>query len=242
MWRSFAGLPPDAIAVHRLTSARMRDSAAMSSGILSLDRPTPLRLGGFLVTAVGALVAGLGSVLDWVVLGFPGDERGTLDVPVKGADAWEGKVVLAAAVLALVGTLVLRLLHGTDARRAVALGVVTLGALAMALAISVAIRADARFAGTDGVDEIAANLSEQLGTPIDEVRSQVQEEYGSQLRVELGPGVWLTIVGGSLIVVGGSLSLAWARGTGRGYEAGEAGRMSEAPPAGPPGPDDPTAT
>jgi len=161
----------------------------MSSGILSLDRPTPLRLWGFLVTAVGALVAGLGSVLDWVVLGFPGDERGTLDVPVKGVDVWEGKVVLAAAVLSLVGTLVLRLLHGTDARRAVALGVVTLGALAMALAISVAIRADARFAGTDGVDEIAANLSEQLGTPIDEVRSQVQEEYGSQLRVELGAGV-----------------------------------------------------
>lgn len=179
--------------------------------ILSTTRPTPLRLWGFVLTAVGALLAGVGASMDWAVLGFTSDRGGALDVAVKGSDMWEGRVVLAAAVLALVATVALRLLTGTDARRATALLVVSLGALAMALAISVAIRADARFAGDGGLDEIATSLSARLDADPAAVRAQLREEFGTELRVDLGPGVWLTLLGGTLIVVGGSLSLAWAR-------------------------------
>ena len=194
----------------------------MPSEILSTVRPTPLRLWGFLVTVAGALVAGIGATRDWAVLGFASDEHGALDVPVKGTDVWEGKVVLAAAILALVLTLALRLLPPTDARRALALTVVTLGALAMALAISVAIRADARFANTGGLDQIAANLARQRGLPPEEARTQLQEQYGSDLRIDPAAGLWLTSVGGTFIVVGGSLSLAWVRRVSLGAEASEA--------------------
>jgi hypothetical protein len=209
---------------------------------LSTARPTPLRLWGFTVTAAGALVAGIGSLLDWAVLGFPNDPSGSLDVPVKGVDLWEGMVVLAAAILALILTALVRLVRGTDARRALAFGVVTLGALAMALALSVAMRADARFAGDEGLDQVVAALSPRLDLPPDVVRAQLQEEIARNLEVELGPGVWLTIAGALLVVVGGSLTLAWAGGTGRGSEASGASRRSEAPPAGPAGPGDPTAS
>jgi len=183
----------------------------MSAELRSTARPTPLRLWGFLLTAAGALVLGIGCTLDWAVLGFPGDTGGALDVPVKGIDVWEGVASLAAAILALVGTLGLRFLRGVDARRALALAVVTLGALAMALAISVAMRPDARFAGDEALDQVASSLAGALDIPVEEAKTQLLDELDLALEVTLGPGVWLTMAGGLLIVVGGSLTLAWAK-------------------------------
>jgi hypothetical protein len=95
--------------------------------ILSTARPSAIRLWGFLFLVAGAIVTGLGAVLDWAILGFPGDEQGTLDVAVKGVDVWEGKVVLASAALALVGMLAMRLVERTGTRRAIAFGIATLG-------------------------------------------------------------------------------------------------------------------
>ena len=198
----------------------MRHSAAMPPEILSAARPTPLRLWGFLLTAAGVLVLGIGCVLDWAVLGFPGDVGGFLDVPVKGVDVWEGAVALGAGILALVGTLGLRLARGSDLRRALALGIVSLGALGMALAISVAMRADARFAGDQGLDEAVASLSEQLGISPGDARARLVDELDLAFDVELGPGVWLAAAGGLTVVIGGSISLAWARWTEGGAEPG----------------------
>jgi len=179
--------------------------------LLSTARPTPLRLWGFLVLAVGALVAGLGALLDWAVIGFPSDTAGELDVPVKGIDVWEGKVVLAAAVLALVGQLALRTIRGREPRRAVAFGLATLGALILAIALSVVVRADARLGGSEGLDTLAADLAEQLDEPVDAVRAQLEERFADQLTVDLGIGVWVAALGGILVDVGGALNLAWVR-------------------------------
>lgn len=179
--------------------------------ILSTARPTAIRLWGFLFLVAGAVVAGLGAVLDWAVLGFPGDEQGTLDVAVKGVDVWEGKVVLASAALALVGMLAMRLVLGTETRRAIAFGIATLGALVIAIALSVAMRADARFGGSEGLDEMATGLAEQLGEDPAAIRAELEEQIGDQLRVDLGPGVAVAVVGGVLIDVGGALSLLWVR-------------------------------
>ncbi|HEX5950307.1 MAG TPA: hypothetical protein VFZ96_04850 [Actinomycetota bacterium] len=179
--------------------------------ILSTARPTPIRLSGFLFLVVGAVVAGLGALLGWAILGFPGDEQGTLDVAVKGVDVWEGKVVLACAVLALVGMLALRLVLGTETRRALAFGIASLGALVIALALSVAMRADARFGGSEGLDEMASALAERLGQDPAAIRAELSEQVGDQLRVDLGPGVAVAVVGGALIDVGGALSLLWVK-------------------------------
>lgn len=179
--------------------------------ILSTARPTAIRLWGFLLLVVGAVVAGLAALMDWATLGFPGDERGALDVAVKGVDVWEGKVVLASAVLALVGMIAMRLAGGTRARRALAFGIATLGALVIAVALSVAIRADARLGGSEGLDELTGGLAARLGEDPAAVRAQLEQQYGEQLRVDLGPGVAVAVVGGVLIDVGGALGLLWVK-------------------------------
>lgn len=199
--------------------------------ILSTARPSAIRLWGFLFLVAGAIVAGLGAVLDWAILGFPGDEQGTLDVAVKGVDVWEGKVVLASAALALVGMLAMRLVEGTGTRRAIAFGIATLGALVIALALSVAVRADARFGGTEGLDQMASGLAEQLGEDPAAVRAQLEEQVGDQLRVELGPGVPVAVVGGVLIDVGGALGLLWVKQ--REAAAAPGGTVAAEPPPAP---------
>ena len=178
---------------------------------LSTTRPTPLRLWGFLLTAVGGTLAGVGALLDWAAVGFPGDPQGNLDVPVKGIDVWEGKVVLLAAVLGLVGTVAMRLTTAARARRSIAVGIIVMGALAAVLGLSVALRPEARLGGGDRLDGIAANLSEQLGEDEAAVRERLEQRFGDQLRVELAPGVWIAIAGAALVVAGGSLGLVWAR-------------------------------
>lgn len=179
--------------------------------LLSTARPSALRLWGFLILVVGALLAGWGALSDWATVGFPGDTAGTLDVAVKGTDVWEGVVVLVAALASLVGLLALRLVRGPAARRVIAFGLATLGALVIALALSVAIRADARFGGAEGLDEVAANLAARLDEPVGAVRAQLEQQFRSQLVVDLGVGVWLAVAGGVLIDVGGALNLAWVQ-------------------------------
>jgi len=183
----------------------------MAPEILSTARPDPLRLWGFVCTAFGALLAGIGATRDWAVVGFPGDVHGRLDVPFKGVDVWEGKVVLAAALLALLSTIAMRLVHRAWTRLALAAVVIGLGALIMAMSISVAVRPEARLGGGDSIDAIAANFAEQLGEEPALIRDQLEKEFGAALRVDLGAGIWLALGGGVLTVVGGALSLAWAR-------------------------------
>jgi hypothetical protein len=181
--------------------------------IASTARPSATRLWGFSCLVAGALLAGYGATVDWALLGFPADQAGALDVAVKGTDVWEGKVVLAAAVLALVAVLAIRLVLSTETRRILGFGIATLGALVLALALSVSIRVDARFGGSEGLDEVAANLSAQLGEDPGAIRAQLEQEFAAQLQVELGTGVWVAAAGGILINVGGTLSLAWVRRT-----------------------------
>ena len=200
--------------------------------ILSTARPSATRLWGFLCLVAGALLTGGGATLDWAVVGFPGDRNGALDVAVKGTDVWEGKVVLAAAVLTLVVMLATRLVSRTETRRVLAFGIAILGALVLGLALSTSIRADARFGGSEGLDEVASNLADQLGEDPAAIRAQLEQEFANQLQVELGIGVWVTAAGGILIDVGGALSLAWVR-----RRAGRS-EVSEAPPGGPVDPGD----
>ena len=207
--------------------------------IWSTARPSALRLWGFLSLVTGALLAGLGATRDWAVIGFPGDPEGALDVPVRGTDVWEGKVVLAAAVLALAVMLAIRVVRSTQTRRILAFGIAMLGALVLALALSIAIRTEARFGGSGGLDDVAANLADQWNEDPAAIRAQLEEQFADQLRVDLGLGVWVAAAGGILIDVGGALSLAWVRRIAGGSEASAASRRSEAPPGGPADPGDP---
>jgi len=182
----------------------------MGREILSTARPTKLRFAGFLTLALGGMLLGLGALLSWATVGFTRDAQGALDLPTKGIDVWEGGLALAAGVATLVGMVAMRLLRERRTRQVVAAAIIVLGLAATALAASDALRADARFGGTGGLDAIAHNLSSHLDQPYAEVRAELERQYGADLRVDLKPGIFLVIAGGLVAAAGGVLSILWA--------------------------------
>jgi hypothetical protein len=49
------------------------------------------------------------------------------------------------------------------------------------------------------------------GLSIEEATELVREDPSLAVRSELGPGIWLTIAGGALVIVGTAANLAWTR-------------------------------
>jgi len=183
----------------------------MSRELLSAARPTRLRLLGFLVLVAGSVLAGIGATREWATIGFVADVEGAVDVSVYGTDVWEGKVVLLIAGVALVVMIVMRMATSGALRRSLGVTLIVVGIVCAALPALAAIRADARFGGGDGLDRMARALSARLEFPEDVIREQLAEQFERDLRVEIGPGLWLSVAGGLLIVGGGALGLAWAR-------------------------------
>ncbi|HXF36562.1 MAG TPA: hypothetical protein VNO17_05200, partial [Actinomycetota bacterium] len=111
----------------------------MPSEARSTTAPTPLRLASFLLTAGGGLAAGLGALLPWAVLAYPG--FGPSEVP--GVDLWEGRVALACALAVLVAIPASRLVGRRPAW----------GALILAAGLLAGAMATAALAG--GADRLA---------------------------------------------------------------------------------------
>jgi hypothetical protein len=184
----------------------------MSREVLSTSRPSGLRVAGFFFLAFGATAAGIGATREWAAIGFPADALGAADVSVRGTDVWEGKVVLLSAVVALVALVAMRISRSTATRVALGWLLVAIGVVCVVLPALAAVRAEDRFGGTNGVDRMAEALSAELELPEDVVREQLAEQFDRALRVDVGPGLWLTVLGGALVIVGGVLGLRWARG------------------------------
>ena len=183
----------------------------MSSGIRSTAPPSTLRLVGFLVVVLGSVAAGIGATREWVQIGFAADTQGAADVSVYGTDVWEGKVILLAAGVALVATIVMRIARSSRVRGGCGVLLIGLGIACLVLAISVSVGARDRFAGEEGLARVARVLSQELELPEDVVREQLAEQFEQDLRVEMQPAIWLCALGGVLLVAGGVLGLLWTR-------------------------------
>jgi hypothetical protein len=183
----------------------------MSSGTRSTAPPSTLRLLGFLVVVLGSVATGVGATREWVQIGFAADTQGAADVSVYGTDVWEGKVVLLAAGVALVATIVMRTARSARVRTACGVLLIILGIACLVLTISVSVRARDRFGGEEGLDRVARVLSHELELPQDIVREQLAEQFERDLRVEMQPAIWLCALGGVLLIAGGVLGLAWTR-------------------------------
>jgi hypothetical protein len=182
-------------------------------------RPTALQFAGLVCVALGAVIAGVGATREWVTVGFAADTEHELDVAWNGVDVWEGKVVLFSAVAALFVLLAMRVSGSIGTRRGLGTCLIVLGAMCIALPVLDAITSKDRFGGTDGVDRLAAALAVDLELPEELVREQLSELFEQDLRVEIQPGLWLTALGGVLLLAGGVLSLLWVR-----REGGSSGR------------------
>ena len=176
---------------------------------MDTSAPSNLRLVAFVLTAVGALAIGVGSVLTWVSAGFTQPELAGLTSVTKGLDTNEGKIALGCAVAALILVLVSRVV--SDTVRAVLAGVmVIVGALAAVVGSLFISSASTTYSPIDS-ESIITRLAAQLNQPADQVRAAlatVADKLGPYTKVGAGP--WIVIAGGIMVAVGGVLTVRWA--------------------------------
>jgi hypothetical protein len=174
---------------------------------MDTSRPSNLRLAAFALTAFGALVIGVGSILTWVTVGFA--NLGAISSASRGTDLRDGKITLACAVVTLILVLASRLV--SDTARAVMAGiVVVVGALAVAVAGWFIRSAPTNYPPVDS-EALVTRLAQGLGKSPDEIRTTLAGEIdklGAFTHVGAGPLV--ALIGGLMVVVGGVLTVRWA--------------------------------
>ncbi|HWL90398.1 MAG TPA: Trp biosynthesis-associated membrane protein [Actinomycetota bacterium] len=166
--------------------------------------PSRLRVAGFALTAAGALLAGIGSTLVWTTAGLRVDTQGVLDLEFRGVDLVEGIMALVVAVAALAGLVAMRRLHRNGRVRG-AVALLIAGALLVALPAWVALRAEDR-----AVEEMARVVASTGGLSEQEAIQLVRTDPDLAVYAETS-GLWLSIGGGLLVVIGSAVNLAWAR-------------------------------
>jgi hypothetical protein len=173
--------------------------------------PSSLRLTGFLLTVVGALLLGVGSLLTWVTVGLAGQSQ--LDSVTVGVDILDGKLVLACAVILLLCVLATRMATEPTMRTALAAAIVVGGVVAASVAVVFLVTAHGRFDPVSN-DDLIQKLATALQAPVDTVREQLRatlEALGGFTRVGIGPA--LVIAGGILAGAGGAVTILWTRRT-----------------------------
>lgn len=174
---------------------------------LDASRPSRLRLAAFATTAAGALLMGLGSLLTWVTIGFR-DEI-SIQTISPGTDLAAGLFTLIAAVVVLVLLIVSRAV-ADGVRRIIAVVIVALGVAATALAAWFLLSAADHYSPVDD-DRLVNALAQVTHKTIEEVRTalaSVIDQLGGYTHV--GPGPWVAVAGGVLVIAGGALTLVWA--------------------------------
>ncbi len=176
------------------------------SAVLDVSRSTPLRLLGFIFTALGGLLIALGSISDWATVVFLG--QSFPDSASPGIDLKEGKVVLGLGVLILVGIVAMRIASTVGIRRLIALGICVAAMVSITVAVIDIARADDRFGGY-AVDRLTEQLSDASGLSPEQARNKVEAFIASEGSIDIGLGLWLVLAGGGLGLVGGLMDLAW---------------------------------
>jgi hypothetical protein len=174
---------------------------------LDASRPSNLRLAAFALTALGALVMGVGSLLTWVTVGFA--DQLSLQTSSPGTDLAAGLITLVCAVVVLVLVMISRLVSNR-ARRVMALVIIVTAAASTALAVWFVMSAGDHYSPVQD-DTLVNTLAQATGKTADEVRGalvQVIDQLGGYTHVGLGP--WIVIVGGLAAIAGGVLTLRWA--------------------------------
>jgi len=176
---------------------------------MDTSRPSNLRLAAFALTALGALVIGVGSILTWVTVGFADPGLAALTSPTKGTDITDGKIALGCAVATLLLVVVSRVVP--DSVRAVMAGVVVVaGGLATAVAAMFIRSAPTNYTPIDS-EGLVARIAAYLGKTPDEIRAAlagVADKLGPYTNVGAGP--WVVVIGGLMVIAGGVLTVRWA--------------------------------
>jgi hypothetical protein len=176
--------------------------------MLTVVKPSPLRLWGFLLTVIGGALMAFGSIGDWAAVSLGGSTVNA--VPTKGIDIWQGKATLIFGALIVVSILALRFVT-PERRNLLAGGIVVLALVGVVLAVWCVLALDSvvRDTGVNGLVDLVAT---QLGLSAAEARSQVLAALGATgIDVRVQASLWVTLTGSILAVAGGIVDLAWVR-------------------------------
>jgi preprotein translocase subunit SecG len=166
--------------------------------MLAVVKPSPLRLGGFLLTVIGGALMAFGSMGDWAAVSLGGSTENA--VPTKGIDVWQGKVTLILGALIVIGILALRFVR-PERRNAIGIAIVVAGLTGFGLGVWALVALKSVVQDT-GVDELARVYGRQ---EVLKTMSKVGIATEAQI------GLWMTVVGGVLATAGGFVDLAWVR-------------------------------
>jgi len=167
-----------------------------------------LRNAAFLCTVIAGFLVGVGALLTWATFGLADENASAIDEVFKGIDLTEGKIALGCAIVLLVGVMVFRGL-ARPGRTAVAVLMIVAGVVAVGAAGAVALTIGARLEN-EAVDKLV-QTAVAGGVDPGEAETAARKQYDDiGLAVSLGAGVWITLAGGFLGFVGGTLSLAYA--------------------------------
>lgn len=166
--------------------------------MLAVVKPSPLRLWGFLLTAIGGALIAFGSLGDWAAVSLGSSTEGA--VPTKGVDIWQGLATVILGALIVVGILALRFVR-PERRNAMAVAIVVAGLATLGLGLW-ALLALRSVVQDSGVDELAKAYGRQ-----DVLRAMSKEGIAAKAQA----GLWMTVAGGVLATAGGLVDLAWVR-------------------------------
>ncbi|MEO8476428.1 MAG: Trp biosynthesis-associated membrane protein [Actinomycetota bacterium] len=167
--------------------------------------PGRLRSAAFLCTMIAGFLAGMGALLTWTTFGLADRNAAVLDQIYKGVDLTEGKIALGCALVMLVGVMAFRGL-ARPGRIAVSTLIIVAGFVTVGASGATIVTAGSRLRNGFVDDMMASSPGRGAGTGVD---GDTQRRHLQDLvDTSLGAGVWLTLVGGFLGFVGGTLSLA----------------------------------
>ena len=175
---------------------------------MDFSRPSPLRLIGFLLVALGGLLAWVAALLTWFTVGLTNDTQNVLTQRYLGIDLLEGKIVMAAGLILLAGIVALRGVRGAAARLAVAGALILASLLTVGIAIS-AVTGTHRYADR-ALQDMTKSAATALKLPPDQARQKVDQIASLGITVTRGVGVWVALAGGIVALTGAVLSLVWA--------------------------------
>ena len=176
--------------------------------MLAVVKPSPLRLWGFLLTALGGALIAFGSIGNWATITLGGTTENA--VPSNGIDLWQGKLTVVLGAMIVIGILALRFVRP---EHRIAMGILLTVAALIGLGIAAwcLISLESVIHGT-GIESLVKHLVDVLGMSEAEARRAVvrtMQEKGIDVRAQTG--LWMVAAGGVVATVGGFVDLAWVR-------------------------------
>ncbi|MGH2595350.1 MAG: hypothetical protein ACRDH7_05245 [Actinomycetota bacterium] len=176
--------------------------------MLAVVKPSPLRLWGFLLTAIGGALIAFGSIENWATITLGGSSENV--VPTKGIDLWQGKVTVVLGAMTVIGILALRFVR-PERRNMVGILLTVVGLVCLGIAVWCLVSLESVIHGT-GIDALTKHVADVLGISEAQARQAVlrtMQQKGIDVRAQTG--LWMAAVGGVLASVGGFVDLAWVR-------------------------------